>query len=1148
MYNKPLNYEKHIMRRGLPLVVSGDKTRPDSIFSPEVFGIVDKERYEKTAAIPLNTFIMSGWALDEFKRLDRTIFECATTKGKFTLLPTGELKKVDKDYVKQSPEELIGYGPYYLYTIWDKIDKRKFNKQDGKVANILMARSVLNYTRDQLFKQYQYVPAIAFREEQQDSIMIFNEINAILSEIAKFANLIKANNSMMDTNDLKVYLQNKVFELYEYGTKLYGSKGQIRKKILSRVVDNSASAVILPATYQSSVLGNSRFTTDSMGFPIYHLNKMYIYVVKRYFTVLIEMLYDHGYFDPELTKDRLIVYDQDFIDNGISQFEDNFFKVQPFPAIKQDGTFGEIMMDFEVDGKSEKKVLTWMEFFYIVLYVLADVENKRYTATTRYPIDSDKSCQIVRPIVLTLMDRYLKKVSFMVFEDIEYFPYVTEEVASQYHEKIFETGIRLASTVAVAYNGDHDGDKVSSKPINSLEAVEEAREYHDNLLSLFNYTGDFSMKVGKCAAQTLYTFTREPKPKDESKAVNKDHELVKYLMSIEDGKLDLNVLYKWTTIYANLEKPIISIYDTTTITRNGKKIDTTIGQLIVNKVIFARLWDNPHFEYVHYMTEKSFVKKMKHLRQLSIEEKVTVADLKKTVDLYSEFVLRLATIYNAGCTSEMLNTDEDFKNYRDKCFDEVREEIIKNNDIELLEKTIKKVIEYAKEKYKDNDMYELYESEGKSSWTGDFATMQISVGGVASLTGDKPALILNSLNDGIPYENMAEFANTGMRGAVDRGNETALAGEQYKNISNAAASVLGFRGDCGTKEGEQVNITNPDLLFNRYVIESTGNLVKVTTENIDKYLGKDIVIRTPFKCKTKNGHFCSTCSGDGPFDLAKTDTVNLGLFITDIASKILNLFMQSTHELVVHVFNIKNFNDYIYPKPEKPMFYHEVDPVDGIEKIRCNYDVEWRIPKSAVTPIDTVYSVLAHGSVLSCIGSEVADTQEHSIILGTEVTTNPFEIVKPASGDNDDTKHFIFRYKKGDVIINSTQSYMKTKTVYRMIQLYLRGSVSNLIPLEAHLMTLKNTFKTNKSLGDNDLSLTLLLATLARDNKDIFKTARETGTDDYIFIATDDLVSISNTFNIMIGPDAGRGMFITMARSYEEQTANPSPIEKAFQS
>lgn len=446
-------FEKHISRRGLPLVISGDKSRADGIFSSEVFGVVDKDRYEKTAAIPLNTMVMRGWALAEFKRLDRVVYECATTRGNFLINENGELSKIPKDYEKTSPREMIGYGPHFLYNNWDRINKQKFNKVDGKLANVLMSNSVSKYKRDELFTAYQFVPSIGFREEEQDSMMVFNELNVLLVDIAKFSGLIRDNTAFMETADLKVYVQNKVFELYELTAALYGSKGKIRSTIISRTVDNGSRGVILPATFNSDIIGESRFKTDSMGFPIYHINKMYPYVVKKYFGVLVEMLYDHGYFDPELSKDRLAIYDMDYIEEAMKKFEDPFFKVQPFQAIRNDGTFGVIDMDFVVDGEEIKKPLTWIEFFYIALYSLADLENKRYSADTRYPVDSDKSCQILRPVILTLTDRYLKTVSFMVFDNVKYFPFITEELTNRYDEKIFETGYRIASTVAVAWNG-----------------------------------------------------------------------------------------------------------------------------------------------------------------------------------------------------------------------------------------------------------------------------------------------------------------------------------------------------------------------------------------------------------------------------------------------------------------------------------------------------------------------------------------------------------------------------------------------------------------------------------------------------------------------------------------------------------------------
>ena len=761
MFVKPLKIEAHIAKRGLPIVTSGDKSKAGSIFSPDVFGVTDLERYDQAAAIPLNTYVLYGWALDEFKRIDRVIFECVTTKNKFLFTEQHTIIKVPKDYIKDSPDQLVGYGPMFLYAIWDRLDKTKYKKTEGKLANVLMSNSVLKYTRNELFTAFQYTIPIGFREEDQDSVMVFNETNQLLAEIAKFASLIK-NNETIDTNDLKVYLQNKVFELYELNTRIYGSHGQIRSKMISRVVDSSARGVLLPGTFASPIIGESRFGTDNTGFPIFHLSRMYSHTTKKFFITLLDILFDHGCFDDDVSRDMLAVYDMEFIEKSQSQFEDNFFKVQDFPAIKSDGTYGSLNISITVDGEVIVKPLSWLEFFYIVLVCLADIENKRYAATTRYPVDSDKSCQILKPLVLTLSDDLLTTVDVLNFKDVKYFPLVNDYIRENYDQKIFESGIRSASTVVEAWHGDHDGDSVSAKPINSKEAVADGDNYHNSLLSLFNYTGDFSRKVGKCVAQTLYTFSREPKKTDKSKAVKPDHEFIKFILACKDGKMDTNELHKWTTVYGELTRPKISIYDTTTVKRLGKTVETTVGQLIINKIIFTRFWDTKGFDYIYLITNSGFDKLMRRLHQLCIEKKVVVKDIKRTVDLYCEFGLRMSTIYNPSLTEEMLNTDEVFKNYRDAEMAKVKDEIMKNNDIELLAKTTEKIIAFAKNYYKDNDMVELYESGGKSKWDGDFAAMQISLGGLATLTGDKPVIITDSLADGIGYEHMPDFCNTGL--------------------------------------------------------------------------------------------------------------------------------------------------------------------------------------------------------------------------------------------------------------------------------------------------------------------------------------------------------------------------------------------------
>ena len=102
--------------------------------------------------------------------------------------------------------------------------------------------------------------------------------------------------------------------------------------------------------------------------------------------------------------------------------------------------------------------------------------------------------------------------------------------------------------------------------------------------------------------------------------------------------------------------------------------------------------------------------------------------------------------------------------------------------------------------------------------------------------------------------------------------------------------------------------------------------------------------------------------------------------------------------------------------------------------------------------------------------------------------------------------------------------------------------------METHLETLKNNFKANVELGAADLSLEILVGSLARDANDPKKPARETGSKKYVFASLYELGVMGGTFNAVFGPDAGKALMITLAKSEQEQTANISPLEKALRS
>lgn len=688
---------------------------------------------------------------------------------------------------------------------------------------------------------------------------------------------------------------------------------------------------------------------------------------------------------------------------------------------------------------------------------------------------------------------------------------------------------------------DHDGDAVSIKGINTKEAVEECNRINSSLLQVFDYDGNYRRGVGKDCDKTWYTFTREPVPKDKSKLIPKDHPLMKHLDEIKQGELDTKILFKYTRSYNPKNPPELGLMDTVKVKFNGKEITTTLGRYLFNKCVFYDLWDNKYFYFIDKVISPSEYKsQITYLKQLAFEEKIPNSYIFDVINASTEFGLRLANAYNSGMTFNVMIPDNKFQEYRKKKIDSVKEQVIQNTDLDLLEKTEQEIVSYAKNYYKDDDMCETLDSGAGGSWTGDFKSMNVNVGAVPSIEG-KPVLVFNPLIDGVDPKYQADWTNTGMTGATNRAIQTAKAGAQYKDIINGMQNVMGVRGDCGSTRGTKVNTSDPSKLLNRYVIVG-GKSVRVTTDNVNKFLNKDVIMRDIIYCKEKNGNYCSHCIGEGPFDLKGMDTIPLGMMTADVAQNILNLFMKSTHDLRAGTFLIKDLNDFILPKPSKPIFEIRQDPIEHVDKVYCLENLTWKVPLSSVTPEDTAYAILAHGSVVSDDNGK-----EYAFVMGTEVYTKPTEVINPdIEKEHELERHVVFKYSKGDVFLQNVHTARKEMTVYKMINLFLSGNVSNLVPFETHFQTVKNTVSTNKKVNLSDTSMGLILSTLARDASDITKPARETETKDYKFVSLYDLICMSGTFNAVFGPDAVKSIVININKTEREQTKSVSPMEKAL--
>ena len=95
-----------------------------------------------------------------------------------------------------------------------------------------------------------------------------------------------------------------------------------------------------------------------------------------------------------------------------------------------------------------------------------------------------------------------------------------------------------------------------------------------------------------------------------------------------------------------------------------------------------------------------------------------------------------------------------------------------------------------------------------------------------------------------------------------------------------------YGSDCGTKRALDIHLTQSnkkDYMY-RYIVLSNGSLLLLTPDNIDKYVGKTVKMRSPMMCIGKK--ICNHCMGDLYYKLG---IKNAGLTASRVATTLTRL-------------------------------------------------------------------------------------------------------------------------------------------------------------------------------------------------------------------------------------------------------------------
>lgn len=124
--------------------------------------------------------------------------------------------------------------------------------------------------------------------------------------------------------------------------------------------------------------------------------------------------------------------------------------------------------------------------------------------------------------------------------------------------------------------------------------------------------------------------------------------------------------------------------------------------------------------------------------------------------------------------------------------------------------------------------------------------------------------LTDPLTSGWDPNHLADYINTAVEGAYNRGKATGEGGARVKDILRIIASAHIEGEDCNSSKGEPIMIRkyNKGMWVGGNIIEK-GKVVALTPENYDNYLDKVVMMRVPQFCTTSDGNYCQTCLGRG---------------------------------------------------------------------------------------------------------------------------------------------------------------------------------------------------------------------------------------------------------------------------------------------
>ena len=885
----------------------GDIPDPAGLVSNELFGITITKRKNTFGYIDLHGHFFHPHVYKVIKRFFRDIEKIVSGTEMYSIDNHGYL-------VKDSNGET---GIEFLYNNWDKIH---FAYGDSNIRNERI-RMIEKSKRNEIFMSKQIVIPPFYRDitttKKGGSTQ---DINNLYTTLIRLCSLLNAGDMFeFSFHSTNLHIQSLLVEIYDYfKVKLEKKNGLLRKYLMGKNVDYCTRAVITAPTFHADNPKELKINMKKCGIPLSHClslaNPFIVAWIRNWFTVNVFQNSTVGITidskgqpvsavtlqNPEYAlSDKFIKKKMDqFVRDPESRFDKIVLKSEDNKDVYLKLS-GKVFNEDSTDEISNlfNRHMTWVDLFYIAC---VDILKDKHCMVTRYPVSDQYGIFIAEIEVLSTANTMVAHLNDTVYKyyPIVDFRYSHEEIATS-----FIDSVQFSNCYLAGIKGDYDGDQTTIKILWSQEANEEChRKMHEKSFFL-NQSGSMIREIGGEGMHTLYTITKNPTKNSRHISSND----VSYIIDFLSTGVTFNKIVSLvgsnreqdSKKNPNLANSRYEINDIMTLPPNtignNPKIETTIGRFIFNKVIIEGC--KLPIPYVNKpLPSKVFGAFENMISKLLLEDKISIDQMYEYIDRRDWLGYQLHAVITASFTPATIKIHPEVQKLKTELIRKYEKEI-KDGDAVVTERIEKALIEKSKEVLADDPGMEIYDSDTMASMGNNYKNIMLMRGAVYNRATGKYEVMTNSLLDGLRKEDIPISANTILEGAYPKACGTADSGYLAKKLlASCQTEMLDVRGsDCGSVRGIKIELTeqNKSKFLYRYIIVNK-KVVYLDESNIDKYVGKQLELRSPMGCI--GDKICNVCAGDFYY---KIENYAIGMAASKIATTLTNLNMKKFHNNVI---------------------------------------------------------------------------------------------------------------------------------------------------------------------------------------------------------------------------------------------------------